>query len=94
MIGDETIPALPRGVRLREDKARGGFTLMAPERVLKLDPIANEVLKRVDGTANVAAIVDDLAQAFAADRSQIDRDVKAMLQGLVDKRLLDLDGDD
>lgn len=94
MIGDDTIPALPRGVRLREDQARGGFTLMAPERVLKLDPIANEVLKRVDGTATVAMIVDDLAQAFAADRAQIDRDVKSMLQGLADKRLLDRTDDD
>ncbi len=94
MIGDSTIPSLPRGVRLREDKARGGFTLMAPERVLKLDPIANEVLKRVDGTATVAMIVDDLAQTFAADRAQIDSDVKSMLQGLADKRLLDLTADD
>lgn len=94
MIGDATIPALPRGVRLREDQARGGFTLMAPERVLKLDPVANEVLKRVDGTATVAMIVDDLARTFAADRAQIDRDVKSMLQGLADKRLLDLTGND
>ena len=94
MIGDDTIPVLPRGVRLREDQARGGFTLMAPERVLKLDPIANEVLKRVDGTATVAVIVDDLARTFAADRAQIDRDVKSMLQGLADKRLLDLTGND
>jgi len=94
MIGDDTIPALPRGVRLREDQARGGFTLMAPERVLKLDPIANEVLKRVDGTVTVAMVVDDLARTFAADRAQIDRDVKSMLQGLADKRLLDLTGND
>lgn len=94
MIGDSTIPALPRGVRLREDQARGGFTLMAPERILKLDPVANEVLKRVDGNASVAAIVDDLARSFAADRAQIDRDVKAMLQGLADKRLLDLGGNE
>lgn len=90
MITDTTVPTLPRGVRLHEDKARGGFNLMAPERILKLDPVANEVLKRVDGTATVAAIVDDLAQAFAADRAQIDGDVKGMLQGLADKRLLDL----
>ncbi|MDF1721647.1 MAG: pyrroloquinoline quinone biosynthesis peptide chaperone PqqD [Minwuia sp.] len=90
MIADATIPALPRGIRLHEDKARGGFTLMAPERILKLDQIAHEVLKRVDGTASVATIVDDLAHTFAADRTQIDSDVKAMLQGLADKRLLDL----
>ncbi len=90
MIADSTIPALPRGMRLHEDKARGGFTLMAPERILKLDPVAHEVLKRVDGSTTVAAIVDDLAQAFTADRAQIDGDVKGMLQGLADKRLLDL----
>jgi pyrroloquinoline quinone biosynthesis protein D len=54
------------------------------------DPIAIEILKRCDGKANVAAIVDDLAATYAAERSQIEADVIAMLQDLADKGLLAL----
>jgi len=89
-VPDDAVPKLPRGVKLREDKARGGWTLMAPERIIKLDPIAHEILKTVDGERNVAAVVDDLSARFNAPRDQIDRDVKAMLASLAEKRFLDL----
>jgi pyrroloquinoline quinone biosynthesis protein D len=89
-VADDAVPKLPRGVKLREDKARGGWTLMAPERIIKLDPIAHEILKCVDGEQTVAVIVDDLAERFKAPRDQIDGDVKAMLAGLAEKRFLDL----
>lgn len=88
--GDSTVPVLPRGVKLREDKTRGGWTLMAPERVIKLDPIAVGILERVDGARTVADIVDDLCASFDAPRERIDADVKAMLASLAEKRLLDL----
>src|SRR3954447_17575216 len=64
-------PRLARGVRLRADAARGGFVLLAPERVLTTNATALEVLKRCDGARTVSAIVDDLAQLFSADRARI-----------------------
>lgn len=84
----DCVPRLPRGVRLRHDDARGHWTLLAPERVLQLDPVATEVLKRCTGTATLAAIVDDLAVAFAADRTRIDADVRAMLADLAAKKVM------
>ena len=81
-------PRLPRGVRLRRDEARNQWVLLAPERVLQLDPIAVEVLTRCTGEATLAAIVDDLAAGFAAERGRIEADVQAMLAGLVDKKVL------
>jgi pyrroloquinoline quinone biosynthesis protein D len=89
-VAPQSVPALPRGVRLRFDQARDAWVLLAPERVLMPDPIAIEILKRCDGKANVAAIVDDLAATYAAERSQIEADVIAMLQDLADKGLLAL----
>lgn len=83
-------PHLPRGVRLRHDEARQQWQLLAPERVLQLDPIAAEILKRCTGTATLGEIVDDLAATFAADRARIDTDVRAMIAGLADKKVLDL----
>jgi len=86
-----SVPALPRGVRLRFDQARDAWVLLAPERVLMPDPVAVEILKRCDGKASVAAIVDDLATAFAAERAQIESDVIAFLQDLADKGMVALE---
>lgn len=83
-------PTLPRGVRLKHDEARGGWVLLAPERLLKLDAIAVEILKRCTGEVSLAAIVDDLATTFDAPRDRIATDVDALLAGLVTKRLVDL----
>ena len=83
-------PTLPRGVRLKHDDARGAWVLLAPERMLKLDAVSLEVLKRCTGESSLDAIVDDLAAAFAAPRERIAADVEAMLSGLVAKRLVDM----
>ena len=71
-------PCLPRGVRLKYDETRSEWLLLAPERVIKTDAIAVEILKRCDGTATFAAIVDDLAQHFSADRARVEADVRAL----------------
>ncbi|HLW27361.1 MAG TPA: pyrroloquinoline quinone biosynthesis peptide chaperone PqqD [Kiloniellales bacterium] len=82
-------PRLAPGVRLREDAARGGWVLLGPERVLQPDPIAVEILKRVDGQRTLEAIVEGLAQDFTADPAQIEKDVRLFLTGLAEKGLLD-----
>jgi coenzyme PQQ biosynthesis protein PqqD len=83
-------PRLPRGVRLKHDEVRGEWLLLAPERVLKTDAIAVEILKRCTGESSLDAIVDDLASVYAADRARIDTDVRALLSDLAAKRLVDL----
>jgi pyrroloquinoline quinone biosynthesis protein D len=82
-------PRLRRGVRLVRDEARGEWTLLAPERIFKADAVAAEVLKRCDGKATLASIIDQLAAEFSAPRERIETDVRAMLMGLAEKRLLE-----
>jgi pyrroloquinoline quinone biosynthesis protein D len=89
-VHDEAVPALARGIKLRFDKARDAWVLLAPEKVLMPDQIAVEILKRCDGKAPVTAIVDDLAVAFSADRDQVAADVRAFLQDLADKGIVRL----
>ena len=89
-VSDAAVPTLPRGVKLRFDKAREAWVLLAPERVLMPDDIAVEILKHCDGKATVAAIVDDLAEAFGAERAEVAADVRAFLQDLADKGMLAL----
>ncbi len=87
-ISETSVPRLPRGVKLRFDKAREQWLVQAPERVLVPDPIALEVLKRCDGKADVGAIADDLAATYEAAREEILGDVIEMLQDLADRAVV------
>lgn len=84
------IPKLARGVRLRHDEARGQWVLLAPERVLNPDPVAVEILKKVDGVRSIDAIVEELASAFSVDRARVASDVDAFLAGLVEKGMIEV----
>ncbi len=75
-------PYLPRGVRLHEDRVRGGSVLLAPEKAVALDEIGVAILSRVTGEARFAEIVGDLASTYAAPVDQIEEDVQRFLSGL------------
>ena len=90
LLNPEARPALPRGVRLKHDGVRDEWVLLAPERMIKVNPVAVEVLKRCTGLASLAGIIDDLARTFDAPRERIAADVEAMLGQLVAKRLVDM----
>jgi pyrroloquinoline quinone biosynthesis protein D len=89
-VSETSRPRLPRGVRLMHNEAQGGWVLLAPERVFKADVVTVEILKRCTGDATLAAIVDDLAETFAAPRERIHADVVKLLSGLAEKKLLNL----
>ncbi len=81
-------PKLARGVRLHFDGTRKAWVLLSPERVIEAEGPASEILRRCDGTRTVAAIIDELAVLYAADRAVIAQDVTDLLADLVGKRLL------
>lgn len=83
------VPKFARGVRFRQDEARGQWVLLAPERVFQPDPIGVEILKKVDGVRSIDIIVDELATAFSVDRARVAADVDTFLAGLVDKGLVE-----
>lgn len=86
----EWVPRLPRGVRLRYDRARDRWVLLAPERIFELDEIGVEILKRCDGRTSAWELSDALALAFAAEPDEVRADVEAFLADFSDKRVLDL----
>ena len=88
VIGEGSVPHLPRGVRLKFDKPREQWVLLAPERMFVLDDIAHEIVKCCDGKASVAAIVDDLSTRFEAPRDAILGDVLTLLQDFADKGVM------
>jgi len=87
---DQTVPSLPRGVRLQEDKVRGLWSLLGPERVFQLDDIAVEIISRCDGQADLEAIEADLASTFEVAASDVSADVREFLQGMADKGMVNL----
>ncbi len=90
MIADDARPRLPRGVKLREDKVRARWVLLAPERIVKVNAIAVEILKLCDGRRTLAEIVAGLAERFKADPARISADVRALLASLAEKRMAEL----
>ena len=82
IVAEDSVPTLARGTRLRYDETRQRWVLLVPERVMAPDEIAVEILQLCDGQRSVAAIIDQLAAAYAAPREEIGADVIAMLQDL------------
>jgi pyrroloquinoline quinone biosynthesis protein D len=89
-VADQAVPAMAPGVRLRFDKVRESWILLAPERAMKLDQIAAAILERVDGERSLEAIVADLAATYSAPPEQIAGDVRRFVAGLLEKRMLEL----
>ena len=88
VIAEASVPRLPRGVRLKFDKPRDQWVLLAPERMFVLDDIGLAIMQRVDGERAVSAIVDDLAARFEAPRDTVAKDVVTMLQDFADKGVM------
>ena len=83
-INDKTIPKFPKHVRFRHNKARDEWVVLAPERLVKLDPIAVEILQLVDGEREVKIIASLLSKKFNAPEETILVDIIEMLQNLSD----------
>ncbi|AVA25150.1 pyrroloquinoline quinone biosynthesis peptide chaperone PqqD [Rhizobium sp. NXC24] len=85
-----TIAGLARGVRLREDAARGQTILLAPERALALDEIAVAIIKALDGVRTLDEIAAGFAQEFQAPKDEILNDMIAFVREFATRRMLEL----
>ena len=89
VVDADAVPRLAPHMRLRQDKARGQWTIQAPERSFVLDDIAHAIVTRCDGVASVMMIVAELCAAFpGAPPQAVERDVAALLQDLADKGVM------
>ena len=87
-VTTECCPSLPRHIKRRFDEERGQWIVLAPERVLVLDDMSNEILLQCDGENSVASIVESLAESYDASPQEIEQDVMQLLQDLADKGFL------
>ena len=75
----EDVFGLARHFRFQYEEAQGGYVLLFPEGMVKLNGGAGEVIKRVDGQRTVAEIVADCKASFT-DVEDLEGDVLSMLQ--------------
>jgi coenzyme PQQ biosynthesis protein PqqD len=80
-----SIPMVVRGCRLHPTQD----VLLMPEGTLELNGPSRDVLARVDGNRDVAAIVRELLQEYeGAQESEVRSDVLALLQDLKQRGVL------
>ncbi len=84
----QAVPRLKPGVRRRYDAARGQNILLAPERVLVLDDIANAVLEKLDGATAIETLCAALAEQYETDVEIVQADVLELLTDLRDKGMI------
>ena len=63
-VGLDDVPRIAHHFRLQFEQAQSAWVLLYPEGMVKLSPTAGEILRRIDGEANVETLVLNLKAAF------------------------------
>ncbi len=87
---DAERPRLAAHARLAEDRARGGVVILGLDRAIRLDERAERVVRLCDGSRTVLAIAERLAEAHGAAPEAVAADVRALVESLVAKRILEV----
>ena len=90
VVSPDTIPSLPRHVRIQFDTVRQAFAVLSPERVFWPNEVSLDILRHCDGASTVSRIIADLAQEYGAAEKDVAADVTAFLQEWSDKLLVRL----
>ncbi len=89
-IPAEARPVLLRGVRVKWDRVRGNWVLLAPERALNLDAIGAAILELTDGERSFGRIVAELAEKYEAPADRIAEDAGRFLSALIARRMAEV----
>ncbi len=82
-IAADQIYTIARLFRLQWEPAQNAYVLLYPEGMVKLNPSAGEIMKRLDGRASVGEVVADCEAAFQAQ--DLFGDVAGFLDIALDK---------
>ncbi|RWC26372.1 pyrroloquinoline quinone biosynthesis peptide chaperone PqqD [Mesorhizobium sp.] len=86
----QSVPSLPKHVRIQYDVVRQAFAVLAPEKVFWPNEISLDILRYCDGESTVGHIIAKLAFDYDGDQEIVAADVIAFLQEWSDKLLVKL----
>ncbi|MDB5361180.1 MAG: pqqD [Rhodospirillales bacterium] len=89
-IDGSVVPRFAPGVRLQFDQRRNAWVVLSPERVFLPDEPATAILRLIDGSHSLDAIVADLVRRFEAPADRISADAAALLRELSEKGVVTL----
>ena len=90
MISAASRPRLASKARLRFDRKTDRTMVLFPEKGIELSASAAEILRLCDGARTVDAIVDSLAEKYAAtDRVRVEHEVLEFLNAMADRCLVE-----
>ncbi|MBZ9673934.1 pyrroloquinoline quinone biosynthesis peptide chaperone PqqD [Mesorhizobium sp. B3-2-1] len=90
LLSLQSVPSLPKHVRIQYDVVRQAFAVLSPEKIFWPNEISLDILRRCDGRSTVDHIIAGLASDYDADRKEVAADVIAFLQEWSDKLLVRL----
>lgn len=90
MVSLQSVPSLPKHVRIQYDPVRQAFAVLSPEKVFWPNDISLDILRRCDGRSTVGHIIAGLAADYDAEQEAVAADVVAFLQEWSDKLLVKL----
>ncbi|MER8826505.1 pyrroloquinoline quinone biosynthesis peptide chaperone PqqD [Mesorhizobium sp. M0938] len=90
LVSQQSVPSLPKHVRIQYDPVRQAFAVLSPEKVFWPNDISLDILRRCDGRSTVGHIIADLAAEYDAEQEAVAADVVAFLQEWSDKLLVKL----
>ncbi|MER8911733.1 pyrroloquinoline quinone biosynthesis peptide chaperone PqqD [Mesorhizobium sp. M0854] len=90
VVSLQSVPSLPKHVRIQHDPVRQAFAVLSPEKVFWPNDISLDILRRCDGRSTVGHIIAGLAADYDAEREAVAADVVAFLQEWSDKLLVKL----
>jgi coenzyme PQQ biosynthesis protein PqqD len=73
---------------LRLDPTRGAYFLLYPEKALRLNASAAEIVRACTGRSSVSAIVRRLARHYHASSRRLDVETRQVLSQLAERGLL------
>ena len=90
VVSLQSIPSLPKHVRIQFDPIRQAYAVLSPEKVFWPNEISLDILRRCDGRSPVEKIVADLAREYNTTEEDVEADVTAFIQEWSDKLLVKL----
>lgn len=78
ITADNTTPQIAPTFRLQWEAAQDCYVVLYPEGMVKLNPSAGEIMKRITGDQTVGDIIADLKEAFPD--ADIEQDVRKFME--------------